>query len=256
MSEFTVPGPAAPTATRVGLHPAPTGWSPARIGGGLVLGAWASLFWFLLVSGRDDLYLSTRTSWVVPVGAVLLTAASLGRLASARVRAPEQLGVREAWVLGAMVLPVVLVLALPAATLGSFSASKRASFAASGVATPLGDIGTGQLTLIDVAAAQTTKQGEIALAKRAGEQVDFVGFVTRYADTPADEFLLSRYIVTCCVADATIALVRVVNVPPGAFATNQWVEVRGTIYPLGREVIVNASQITDVPRPSRPYLTP
>ncbi|HEX9124509.1 MAG TPA: TIGR03943 family protein [Actinomycetota bacterium] len=256
MSDVVVPRPAAPAATHARMRPAPTGWSPSRVGGGLVLGAWATLFWFLLLSGRDNLYLSTRTSWVVPVGAALLSAASLGRLASARVRAPEPLGRREAWILGAMVLPVVLVLALPPATLGSFSAGKRAGFAASGVATPLGDIGTGQLTLIDVAAAQTTKQGETALAKRAGEAVGFVGFVTRYADTPADEFLLSRYIVTCCVADATIAQVRVVNVTPGAFAANQWVEVKGTIYPLGREVIVNASSVASVPRPSRPYLTP
>ncbi|MFB3737422.1 MAG: TIGR03943 family protein [Candidatus Velamenicoccus archaeovorus] len=255
MSDVALPGSAA-AATRTARRPRATRWSPVRIGGAVVLGVWAALFWFLLLSGRDALYLSTRTSWVVPVGGVLLTAASLGRLASARVGTPEPLRRREAWVLGAMVLPVVLVVALPPAVLGSFSAGKRAGFTASGIATPLGDIGTGRLTLIDVAAAQTTREGEAALARRAGEPVTFVGFVTRYADTPADEFLLTRYIITCCVADATIAEVRVVNVPPGAFATNRWVEVRGTIYPLGREVIVDASRITPVPRPSRPYLTP
>jgi uncharacterized membrane protein YcgQ (UPF0703/DUF1980 family) len=50
--------------------------------------------------------------------------------------------------------------------------------------------------------------------------------------------------------------VRVVNVTPGQFQSNDWVEVKGTIYPIGREVIVNASQITSVPQPERPYLTP
>lgn len=232
------------------------GWSPARITGAAVLGAWAALFWFLLLSGRDALYLSTRTAWVVPVGAVLLSAASLGRLAAARVRSPEPMRGREAWILAGMVVPVVLVLALPPATLGSFSAGKRPGFASAGIATSVGDVGTGQLSLIDVAAAQTTKEGEAALAKRATEMVDLVGFVIRYPDTPANEFMLTRYIVTCCVADATIAQVRVVNVPPGAFASNQWVEVRGPIYPLGREVIVNASSVEPVPRPERPYLTP
>jgi uncharacterized repeat protein (TIGR03943 family) len=222
----------------------------------VVLGAWALLFWFLWLSGRDALYLSSRTSWVVPVGAILLTAASSGRLAAARVRLPEPVGRREAWILGAMVLPVVLVAALPTATLGSFSAGKRTGFTGAGLATPLGDIGTGQLTLVDVAAAETSGPGEAALAKRAGEQVSFTGFVTRYADTPADEFELSRYIVTCCVADATIAQVRVVNVPPGVFDPDQWVEVSGTIYPLGSEVIISASSIRGVARPSPPYLTP
>ena len=231
-------------------------WSPGRVAGGLVLAAWATLFWWLLLTGRYNLYLSTRTSWVVPVGAALLSAASLGRLASARVHSSEPLWSREAWVMCLMIVPVVLVMSLPAATLGQFSVGKRTNFTGGGLATAVGDIGTGELTLIDVAAGQTSKEGEAALSKRAGETVDFVGFVTRYANTPADELLLTRYIITCCVADATIAQVRVVNVPPGQFQVNDWVEVKGPLYPLGREVIVQANDVEKVETPSKPYLTP
>jgi uncharacterized repeat protein (TIGR03943 family) len=194
--------------------------------------------------------------WVVPVAAILLTAATLGRLVTARSSTPEPLERRELAVMAAMVVPVLLVMVLPQATLGTFSAAKRSGFAGSGISASASDIGQGELTLVDVAAAQTTPEGEKALAKRAGASVNFVGFVTRYGDTPADEFLLTRYVVTCCVADATVAQVRVVNVTPGAFDDNQWVDVRGTIYPLGREVIVNASDISAVPRPAKPYLTP
>jgi len=231
-------------------------WSPARVGGAIVLGAWATLFWFLLLTGRDAFYLSTRTMWVVPVAAVLLTAATIGRLVTAKTRIPEPLERKELAIMAAMIVPVLLVMVLPQATLGSFSAGKRAGFAGSGISASASDIGSGELTLVDVAAAQTTPDGEKALAKRAGDAVDFVGFVTRYGDTPADEFFLTRYVVTCCVADATVAQVRVVNVTPGAFDDNQWVEVKGTIYPLGREVIVNAAGVTGVPRPAKPYLTP
>jgi putative membrane protein len=110
--------------------------------------------------------------------------------------------------------------------------------------------------LVDIAAAETTPEGARALAKRAGETVDLVGFVSIRDDTPADELLLARYVVTCCVADATIAEVRVVNVTPGQFSNEDWVRVRGTIYPLGREVIVDASDVTAVERPDHPYLTP
>lgn len=230
-------------------------WSPVRVAGTVVLGAWAALFWFLLASGRDAFYLSTRTEWVVPVAAVLLTLATLGRLASARAAQPEPLRSRELAVMIAMVVPVLLLTILPPATLGSFSAGKRSAVAGAGFSASAGDIATGDLTLVDVAAAQTTPEGERALARRAGEQVDFVGFVTRYPDTPADEFLLTRYVVSCCVADATVAQVRIVNVTPGAFEDNEWVEVAGAIYPLGREVIVDASMIRDVPRPERPYLS-
>ena len=55
-----------------------------------------------------------RTAWLVPLGAVLATSAPLGRLASVRVRDPEPLGARETWMLGVIVLPVVLLLTLPA----------------------------------------------------------------------------------------------------------------------------------------------
>lgn len=230
-------------------------WSPVRVAGTVVLGAWAALFWFLLLSGRDAFYLSTRTEWVVPVAAVLLTLATLGRLASARAAEPEPLRSRELAVMIAMVVPVLLITILPPATLGSFSAGKRSAVAGAGFSVSAGDIAIGDLTLVDVATAQTSPEGERALAKRAGEQVDFIGFVTRYADTPADEFLLTRYVVSCCVADATVAQVRVVNVTPGGFEDNEWVEVTGTIYPIGREVIVNASTVLDVPRPERPYLS-
>jgi uncharacterized repeat protein (TIGR03943 family) len=220
-----------------------------------VLAAWAALFWFLLLSGRDAFYLSTRTEWSVPVAATLLTAATIGRLASCRADRPEPLRRRELAVKAAMVVPVLLVTALPPATLGTFSADKRSGFAGTGVAKSAGDIASGELTFVDIAAAQTTPEGERALAGRAGERVELIGIVTRYADTPVDEFLLTRYVVTCCVADATVAQVRVVNVTPGAFDDNEWARVSGTIYPLGREVIVNAAEVEAVAQPERPYLS-
>jgi uncharacterized repeat protein (TIGR03943 family) len=248
---------AARTGTAVLAETRPRrSWSPGGLAGALVLAAWAGLFWFLWISGREAFYLSTRTDWIVPIAAVLLTAATVGRLASARVVAPKPLAARELWIMGLMIVPVVLVLFAPVTTLGTFSAGKRAGFSGGGFAASAGDIGSGELTLIDVAAAETSPEGERALAKRAGESVSFVGFVSIRDDTPADEFLLARYVVTCCVADATIAEVRVVNVTPGQFANEDWVQVTGTIFPIGREVIVDASDIAQVERPDHPYLTP
>ncbi|HXF36494.1 MAG TPA: TIGR03943 family protein [Actinomycetota bacterium] len=232
------------------------GWSGARAVQAGVLAAWAALFWTLLLTGRSALYLSPRTAWLVPIGALLLTAGAVGRLASARWGRSEPLGRREAWALGVIALPVLVVLALPPATLTTYAASRRASFLQAGFRTSPSEIASGSLTLIDVAGAQTSQEGERALARRAGETVSFVGFVARRPGTPADEFLLTRFIVSCCVADATIAQVRVVDAPPGRFGPDDWVRVTGRIYPLGREVIVEASSVVGVPRPARPYLTP
>ena len=98
----------------------PRRWSPGGVAGSIVLATWGGLFWFLWFSGREAFYLSTRTDWVVPIAAVLLTAATIGRLASARVVAPKPLAARELWIMGLMVVPVVLVLFAPVTTLGTF----------------------------------------------------------------------------------------------------------------------------------------
>ena len=80
--------------------------------------------------------------------------------------------------------------------------------------------------------------------------------VNRHGDTSADEFILTRFIVTCCVADATVAAVRVVDVTPGKFADGQWVQVDGTFYPVGSDMIVAADSVKEVPQPHNPYMTP
>jgi uncharacterized repeat protein (TIGR03943 family) len=231
-------------------------WSPSRVATGLVLGMWATLFWFLLVGGRWPLYLSTRTYWVVPMGAALLTIATVGRLATARVPRPEPLPSATSWTLGVVALPVVLLLVLPPATLSGYALGGRSGFVGSGVSVSTSDIASGSISFIDVAAAQSSGSGMAALRSRAGEQVTLEGFVWRQDGAAADEILLTRYVVTCCVADATSAQVRVVNVPPGRFKPDDWVSVTGRIYPLGSEILVDASAVAAIPQPERPYLTP
>ena len=67
-------------------------WSPSRIATGLVLGAWGAMFWVLWLTDRTYLYLSTRTAWLVPMGAVIMSVAAIGRLATARTAHDEPLG--------------------------------------------------------------------------------------------------------------------------------------------------------------------
>jgi putative membrane protein len=228
-------------------------WSPTRVATGVALAAWATLFWFLIISGRTLLYLSTRTSWVVPVGAVILTAAAIGRLATARAPHPEPLAGRHAVGMGIVTLPVVAILALPPASLGSYAASRRS--VSVGYVSTGGEI-TGDISLVDVAAANWSKQGQEALIRKAGSEVSFLGRVTEREGLPADEFYLTRFMVSCCVADALSVQVRVVGAPPGSFRHDQWVRVTGTLYPVSREVIVAASGVEPVPQPERPYLNP
>jgi uncharacterized repeat protein (TIGR03943 family) len=231
------------------------GWSAVRIATGVVLAGWAAMFWFLLATGRTSLYLSARTSWLVPAGAGLLSIATVGRLASARVDRPDPLRARDAVVLGAIALPVVILLAMPPVTLGTYAVGRRASFVGSGIGASARTV-SGPLDFVDVGAAQSFDPAMQQLAKRAGEELVLDGFVDHESGLPPDEFRLTRFIVTCCTADATIAQVRVVGAPPGTFANDDWVRVTGRVYPLGREVLVAAEDVTAIPPPADPYLTP
>jgi putative membrane protein len=185
-------------------------------------------------------------------GAVILSVTTLGRLATVRAAHREPLTRRDTWGLALIVLPVVAVLALPPAALGSYAASRRSVSA--GFVTAAGDPSTGALTLVDVAGAMWSKEAAKALAQRAGTRVSFVGFVVRREGMAADEFLLTRFLVSCCVADALSVQVRVVGAPPGRFEEDDWVRVEGTIYPLSDQVVVDASSVAPVPRPAAPYL--
>jgi uncharacterized repeat protein (TIGR03943 family) len=232
-----------------------TRWSPLRVGTGMVLAAWAGLFWFLLATERTSLFLSTRTAWLVPSGAILLTIAAAGRLATARSHTVDPLQRRDAWVLGAIAFPVVVLIAMPPVTLGNYAIGKRASFVGSSIGSSVRVV-SGSLDFVDVAAAQSFDDASKALAKRAGEPIVLDGIVSADDGLPPDEFLLTRFIVTCCTADATIAQVRVVGAPPGAFEPDQWVKVEGRLYPIGREVLVAAEHVEAIPAPDVPYLTP
>jgi putative membrane protein len=231
-------------------------WSSARIATGLALGAWAALFWAMLVTGRTYLYLSSRTAWLVPMGAAIFSVGAIGRLATARTADDEPLDRRSAWMLGAITLPVVLVLALPPATLGTYSVNKRATFGGSAIGATARDV-TGPLDFVDVGAAQSFPSAMRQLEDRAGEPITLEGFVTKEASSP-DEILLTRYIVTCCVADATVAQVRVVGLEPSQYADDEWLQVTGVVYPFQRDVFVQADpdSTEQIPVPEQPYLTP
>ena len=235
---------------------APASISPKRIATAAVLGGWAGLFWFLLVSDRTPLYLSSRTAWVVPVGATILTFAFLGRVVSLRSIRPETFTPSEAIGYFVLVLPVIVVLVLPPTALTSFAASRRSSISGAGFVTSADEVATGDLSLADLAGAMRSDEGRAALADRAGDEVSFIGFVARDQGTPADEFTLTRFVVSCCVADALSVQVRVAGAPPGKFAKDQWVRVTGNLYPLAEEAVVDATEIVAVPRPDHPYISP
>jgi len=244
--------------------------SPTRLASALALGAWAGLLWYLKLSGRGSLYLSPRVSWVIPVGAVFLTLATLGRLASLRTAQLEPLKPRAALGIVVIVLPALTIMMLPRATLGSYAANRRTALNSAVSQERIRSEITSQkqqakgsprrtieISLVYVAAASRSTDSREALKGLidvVGSEVTFEGFVNRKKGLAPGEFLLTRFIISCCLADAVSAEVRVVGAQE-TFKQDQWVRVSGDIeLPAGNEVVVHASSVVKIPQPEQPYL--
>jgi uncharacterized repeat protein (TIGR03943 family) len=94
----------------------------------------------------------------------------------------------------------------------------------------------------------------------AGEPANVVGFVFRDERFGEDRFMVTRFVVSCCVADANVAGM-VVRWPGAAeLEADQWVEVRGVLESGqfdGQTVPTLAAQsVTPVEVPQQPYLYP
>ncbi|MBA2312634.1 MAG: hypothetical protein H0V97_07525 [Actinobacteria bacterium] len=231
-------------------------WSVSRLTTGFALAIWAAAFWFLIAADRAAFYFSSRTTWLAPVGAVTLTAATIGRLMSARSSRPEPITRRQLGTLMVLIIPAIIITAFPPAALGSFAVSRRSTAIKGAYVSMTGrDLSKGDLSLVDIFGLRYT--GDLdQLAPRAGSPSSFTGFVTKDSPDGADEFRLNRFMISCCPGDAVNIQVRVVGAPPGEFKADDWVRVTGKIYPVGAEVIVDATEVARVDRPDRPYLNP
>lgn len=94
----------------------------------------------------------------------------------------------------------------------------------------------------------------------AGQPVDVIGFVYHDERLADDEVLISRFIVSCCVADANVVTM-VVRWPAAATLENDaWVQVQGVLRPgefNGAPLpVVAAQSVTPVAMPDQPYLYP
>jgi uncharacterized repeat protein (TIGR03943 family) len=94
-------------------------------------------------------------------------------------------------------------------------------------------------------------------ASIVGDSVEVIGFVFHREGAPADRFLVARFVVACCIADAQGFALPVQWKDAQDLKTDQWVRVMGrvTTAPDG-ELIIQATEIEPVEAPSNPYIYP
>jgi len=162
-----------------------------------------------------------------------------------------------------LLLPVLLGVVIPAAPLSAAAIERRGVAANAPLRSPTDTqalrftLAPEDRTILDWLVLFQEDPSFLAFA---GQPADVIGFV--YSDDRVGEgrFLLSRFAVTCCVADAT-ALGLLVEWPGTAeLAKEGWVRVRGTtaVGELeGRSsALVQAASVEAIDRPDQPYLFP
>lgn len=170
-------------------------------------------------------------------------------------------GRASVWPLLIMLLPLALGVAIPARPLGASAIASRGI--ATDVAVTAGDgermltIVPGERNVLDWVRVINTSPDPAALD---GEEADVVGFVYRDVRFADDQFMVARFTITCCVADASAIGLVVQAEDAGHFAEDSWVRVQGRFAPgsfYGGDLpVLIAEAVTPVQPPEHPYLYP
>jgi uncharacterized repeat protein (TIGR03943 family) len=222
----------------------------------VILAALGALILWCVQTERLYLYVHERSAWLIGVSApILLLMGVIG------LRRTGHLHVDRVGAI-LMACPLLVVLAVPARALGSQALELHQ---------PTGQITRSQLPEIPLGWTAATldldlrRLGELSrrdplLSGLDGQRATLLGFVHRTPSLPADRFLVGRFVVRCCTADAVPLSFPVRSADAPSLARDTWVEVVGTI---GRAdasgaglPMLLAEQITMVQPPARPYLYP
>jgi uncharacterized repeat protein (TIGR03943 family) len=233
-----------------------------------------------LLTGEIAYYINERFNWLAGVAGFTLIALGVINViallsepeqgSAAPKSAPNLLpnapsvthGVSARWyVLAILSVPLIFGVFLPAQPLGAAAINN------SGVAFSLNVSGAG-----DQAFSITPTQRNVLDWVRAfsaatsvdefgGQPADLIGFVYRDVRFEDDtEFMVTRFTVSCCVADAVAIGVIVRSEQAARLAPDSWVRVQGKFevrdFAGQRTPILIAESIEPTAMPERPYLFP
>ena len=161
-----------------------------------------------------------------------------------------------------LTIPLILGVAVPARPLSTLSLNTRGMSLSAPVSIGQQSVKTLEITPDDRTILDWIRifNDEKASTPYMGETANVVGFVYHDPRLKADQFMVGRFTITCCVADA-FAIGMAVNWPDSSeLEDNSWVNVRGTVDELeinGQKVpVVQAQAVNPVQAPEQPYLYP
>ncbi|MEP7291913.1 MAG: TIGR03943 family protein [Chloroflexota bacterium] len=222
-------------------------------------------FLYNIASGNITNYVSERFSWLSYVAAglfLLIGAFSVWHLLNDRRESHEHHDHTHApisWgVLAILAVPLALGTLIPSRPLGAEAVSgdmSMASAATVGVSESF-NVPPEQRNVLDWLRA--FNRGNYA--QFDGQPADVIGFMYTEPGFDANKFMVARFAISCCVADASALGVPVYWQQAADLPQGQWVRVKGTFKVdvfRGDDVpVLQAATIDRVDQPEHPYLYP
>lgn len=234
------------------------GWTKS-----LLLNALGVFFIYSIASGNLTNYINERFAWLSYVAAGLFLLLGVANTVDMlRYQDAMRLDRSHApitWpVIAVVAIPLVLGILVPSRPLGSAAAQGGVSLTAASV-TSATTFTTDPLkwNVLDWLRAFNASDN---ITSFNGKEANVVGFVYREGTYPDNQFMVARFTVSCCVADASAIGLPVVADDAALFPADTWVSVKGTLKIdqfLGDDwPVLHAEQIEKIPQPEHPYLYP
>ncbi len=238
------------------VNPNPIAWVKTAILLGLGL-----YFSWLIISGNLTNYINQRFAWLAVVGAAVFIGLALVTIYG-NLRADEDCGHEHfpiGWdILLITSLPLLLALIVPSRSLGIEAVNGGISLSPVGVASQAAF----QRSPLDRNILDWLREFDRAPSPAAfnGTAADVVGFIYREPAFAEDSFMISRFTMSCCVADAFPIGMPVSASQAADFETGVWARARGELRAanFGGDVmpVLFAESLEAVEEPRQPYLYP
>jgi putative membrane protein len=169
----------------------------------------------------------------------------------------------QRWSVGVLMLPIILGVLVPMRSLG-VGAIETKGLQTSGL---IRSAESAQTFRMELPSDQRSIIDWIVLFNGAedasvhqGERADVIGFVYRQPGLQSDEFMVARFTLSCCVADAYAIGMKTRWAAHADLRENTWVRVKGTVEVDSHNGIpvplLIAESVQEVPEPGNPYLYP
>jgi putative membrane protein len=225
---------------------------------GLLLGL-ALMIAKLLATGQMAMYMSPMLDPLTALAAVLLAGMGVLELRRGTRTRGDGAGVDRLLTFGLVALPLLLGLfmtprALGASAIGGENASSLVLAFAPQEKPTSAAVSSQPIQDVSDLLAFLRRTGEAGI----GQPVHAIGLVAHSPDLPPNEFILLRYMIVHCVADARPIGLLVASSDGGVWGVDQWVAIDGSLasreHSGDRLVTIVADRIVPTDEPGNPYL--